>query len=109
MDSSLLQQLQHEYHFENSSPNNVYDCRISHFSKKNFINFIATNFEMYTKCRLEPDVKHKFIQLLAIDQDVRRHQRVRLDTFCQMLQEILSGDRDVICVMHVLESRAITF
>lgn len=47
-------------------------------------------------------MKQKLIQLLAIDQDAQRHERVLYDTFCKMLEEILSGDRDVTCAKPVL-------
>lgn len=57
---------------------------------------------LHIHSRLEPNVKQKLIQLLAIDQDAQRNERVVYDTFCKMLQDILSGERDVICAKPIL-------
>lgn len=45
--------------------------------------------------RLEPDVKKKFIQLLAIEEDAERNDRIRNDSFCSVTTEILNGQREV--------------
>lgn len=47
--------------------------------------------------RLEPDVKKKFIQLLAIEQDMERENRIENDTFCLMIKQIRNGEREVLC------------
>lgn len=67
------------------------------------------SFQLYfsTIFSLESDVKQKLIQLLAIDQDAQRHERGMYDTFCKMLEEILSGNRDVISAKPILKSHTI--
>lgn len=45
--------------------------------------------------RLEPDVKKKFIQLLAIEEDAERNNRIENDSFCSVTTEILNGQREV--------------
>lgn len=47
--------------------------------------------------RLESDVQKKFLQLLAIEQDLKRLDRVENDTVCLMIGQIRSGEREVIC------------
>lgn len=46
---------------------------------------------------LEPDVKKKFIQLLAIEQDNERADRVENDTICTMIAQIQSEERQITC------------
>lgn len=44
---------------------------------------------------LDSDVKQKFVQLLAIDQDAERRHRVKGDDFCSMFDEIRNGEREL--------------
>lgn len=49
--------------------------------------------------RLEPDVKKKFIQLLEMEIDSERVNRVVNDTFCATTAQILHGKRTVTVAM----------
>lgn len=42
-------------------------------------------------------MKKAFIQLLAIEQDVARKNRVENDTVCLMISEIIKDEREVSC------------
>ncbi|XP_055309837.1 putative uncharacterized protein DDB_G0267716 [Sitodiplosis mosellana] len=44
---------------------------------------------------LERDVKTKFIQLLAIEEEAERENRVEDQTFCSVTMEIINGQREV--------------
>lgn len=46
-------------------------------------------------CRLDPYIEQKFGQLLALEQDESRENRVENDEFCQMNRQIQTGERDV--------------
>lgn len=52
--------------------------------------------------RFEPDVKKKFVQLLEIEEDSVRTNRVKDDTFCLTTTQILNGLR----VLSVTASNA---
>lgn len=61
-----------------------------------------------SKCRLEPDVQKRFIQLLAMEQDALRENRGKNDTYCEMIGEIRSGARQVTCAKRSRQEQ-ITF
>ncbi|XP_055307080.1 UDP-3-O-acylglucosamine N-acyltransferase-like isoform X2 [Sitodiplosis mosellana] len=44
---------------------------------------------------LESDVKKKFIQLLEMEEDSERKNRVKNDTFCSVTAQILNGQREL--------------
>lgn len=60
-------------------------------------------FEINTRLfiRFEPEVKQKFIQLLEMEIDSERVNRVTNDTFCATSAQILCGKRTVTVVMPI--------
>lgn len=48
---------------------------------------------------LEPVVKQKFMQLLALQEDADRKTRIDGDTFCTMLKQIQANERKITCTV----------
>lgn len=49
---------------------------------------------------LEPEVKQKFIQLLTLETDARRDNRVNGDTICTMVQQVQTNGRKITIVSN---------
>lgn len=96
-------QIQNEYHFGRNSKKNMYVFHILFIRLVKDMHKMHRFCKMCTNFRLEPNVRRKFVELLAIRQDVERSERVAGDTHCKMVQEILSGERNVECANALLK------
>lgn len=88
-DIQLRKALSDEIHFDRNSTKDMYVFHLVLL----YIQFNALiGIFLFS---LEPDVEQKFIQLLTIEFDANREKRVDGDTFCTMLEQILTKKRKI--------------
>lgn len=66
--------------------------KIHQFNTKcSIINVECINF------RLQPEVYHKLVKMLALEEDAVRFERVIGDKFCRVVQQLQTGERQIVC------------